>query len=60
MRKIIQIACGMYTQFEEDKDFDDQKYAIVALCNDGTLWQLRDGGWTRLDTVPVTGKTGAE
>lgn len=54
MRKIIQISVGMYTKFEEEKDFDDQKFAIIALCNDNTIWQHKeDEGWTFLDTSPI-------
>lgn len=57
MRKIIQLSVGMYTKFEEHKDFDDQKFAIIVLCDDNTIWQFKENdGWQNIDVSPIIGK----
>ena len=55
MRKIIQITVGMYTDLDPEKDFDEQKFAIIALCNDNTIWQKKDGkDWENIDASQIT------
>lgn len=49
-RKIIQIA----TMGVENVQTTQCYYITTALCNDGTIWQLRhaEDEWTRLPCVP--------
>lgn len=55
MRKIIQIVTGMYTYIDEEKDFEEQRFTIIALCDDGTVWQYQEGNkWDNIDTSLVT------
>lgn len=54
MRKIVQISCGNYSHLDDEKDFDEQRYSIVALCDDGSIWVHNVGErWMELDTSEV-------
>jgi hypothetical protein len=49
-RKIIQISsCGVMNNMVTQSNF-----VIIALCNDGTVWQNRDtsGMWEHLESIP--------
>lgn len=49
-RKIIQItSCGVVNNIGTQSNF-----IIIALCNDGTVWQNRDtsGSWEHLESIP--------
>jgi hypothetical protein len=55
VRKIIQMSTGMYTVFNEETDEFDQLYAIIILCDDGTMWEHREKtGWKNIDTESIT------
>lgn len=55
MRKIIQIVTGMFTYIDEEKDFDEQKFSLIVLCDDGTIWQYNgDRKWENIDTSDIT------
>lgn len=55
MRKIIQIVTGMYTKIDIENDFDAQKYAIIVLCDDNTIWEFKeDEGWKNIETESIT------
>lgn len=43
MRKIIQVAT-----YPEG--------TLIALCDDGSVWELRDAGWVQVNVDKVTGK----
>lgn len=45
-RKIIQITRGYL-----GNDYVDTN-TLTALCDDGTLWDLNNGEWTRLPDIP--------
>jgi len=44
MRKPVQIAVIQRTDFEP--------FAILAVCDDGTIWELSNGTWERLPEIP--------
>lgn len=55
MRKVIQIMTGMFTHIDEEQDYDEQKYTLFALCDDGTIWQyVNEGEWDEIDTSKIT------
>ena len=55
MRKIIQIVCGNFTEIDEEKDFDEQKFSLIVLCDDGTIWQYYgENKWENIDTSQIT------
>jgi hypothetical protein len=52
-RKIVQIAAGSWTK-------TDAKPTVIALCDDGTLWEAQtdaflpaDRGWRRLNVPEI-------
>lgn len=50
MRKIIQISSmGVENVYETQCD-----YVIIALCNDGTVWEIRNTSseWIQLPSLP--------
>jgi hypothetical protein len=49
-RKVIQIAVAG----NDETGTDDLRWAILALCDDGTVWRLRNlaGSWRPLPPVP--------
>ena len=55
MRKIIQIITGMYTDIDAEKDFDEQKFTLIVLCDDSSIWQYGgEGKWSNIDTSAIT------
>lgn len=55
MRKIIQLVTGMYTYIDEDHDVEEQRFSIVVLCDDNTIWQFKGGNaWENIDTSMIT------
>lgn len=53
MPKITQIVVGMYSAVDEEKDFDEQRYAIIVLCDDNTIWQKRqEEPWEQVENMP--------
>ena len=55
MRKIMQIVVGMYSDIDPEKDFDEQRFAIIILCDDNTIWQHKEGkGWENIDASEIT------
>ena len=55
MRKIVWVTTGMYSDLDEEKDYDEQKFAIIVLCDDNTIWQYKEGkGWENIDALEVT------
>ena len=55
MRKILQISIGMYSHLDDEKDFDEQKFAVIILCDDNTIWKhTEEKGWENIDASQVT------
>ena len=52
-RKIVSMRVGMYSQLDDDKDLDEQKYAIIVLCDDNTIWERKNGVWENIDTSDI-------
>lgn len=42
MRKVIQITTGMF----------NNDHVLIALCNDGSTWELQNGAWHELPGIP--------
>jgi hypothetical protein len=43
----------MYSCVDEEKDFDEQRYAIIVLCDDDTIWQKKyEEPWEEVGFVP--------
>jgi hypothetical protein len=50
-RKIVQIC---YSPRKERREFDTQYETVMALCDDGTVWQTfyYDGTWREWEQIP--------
>lgn len=55
MRKIIQIVTANFTEIDEDKDFDEQRFTLIVLCDDSTIWQyFGNNKWEAIETDQIT------
>lgn len=50
IRRPVQVAQGIF--------FDDQEKVLkkrpLCLCDDGSIWELVNGSWERLPSIPQT------
>jgi hypothetical protein len=62
MPKIVQITTGMYTYIDEEKDFDEQKYDIIGLTDNGIVLIYKDGKWEELNqpVLKIEAKKGSK
>ena len=51
----MQIATAMYSFLDDEKDYDEQRYAVIILCDDNTIWRhTQEKGWENIDTSEIT------
>ena len=51
----MQITTAMYSFLDDEKDYDEQRYSVIILCDDNTIWKHTvEKGWENIDASEIT------